>query len=736
MPSRRFRPLIAAVGAAALVGGLAVVPATADTGRGHPPAVVATAGATSASIGNSRIRRTWKVAGGAVTTSALVDVATGRSWTSGGSPDFRMTVDGVPTSSVDGWRLLSVTARSTPVDPSRPKARAGAQLLFRYQRDVAGSSALPLVGLELDRLVVLRPDSAVLEITSTLIADAARIARVSSYSLDEVTTPIHLTEVQAYHGGSDWRDDYRAVRTESGSFDDEGEVARLDDGRGAGLFFVTERRGQVASRVGRDAQGRSWAGADLPRDLFDYGPLKSGPPDYNRMDNPAYPVPVRSRLVVPGESLRLGRVFTGVYSGGAQEAGFRFSQDFSANVMPAYTRSIALNTFHPWSHGALLEDHNLRTQALLAKKLGVDTFMIDDQWQGGDGGESGDWKWDPVRFPDKDKNGLPDFVTFLRQQRIRLGLWMSIAEFNTASKTYAAHPDWACAPVGDVTAQVQDDAGLGVWDLTNPALRAYLTGVVDHAVSAWGVTELKFDFQTWLDCGTHDYLDYEDAFISLVRGFQARHPQVTIELDETNDQRAWPFESAAIGPSWFDNGHLHGSTAQAKLLHDLWSAAPWLPTSSIGMGFLDGTLGGRYTAGYLSPIALLSHLTFWTDQAKIPVKDRPEVAFWLRWYAAHRADLAGAAYELTGADPLDGKAPMVLQPWAGDHGELFAFWQSTAKPITVALRGLKAGQRYRLTDVRTGRVVATAKGSVLARGLTLKPKAAYSAQVLTITPVR
>ena len=730
MPRMRVLALVVACTSCA-----AVLPAVAATRQLPPSQVVASTSATSAVISNGLVRRAWRISDGSVLTSALSD-SRGVNRSAGASPDFRLTLDGVPTTSSDGWKLLTVTASQTRPDPSRPRVPAGSQLLFRYRRDVAGSAALPLIGVQLDRLVVLRPGSPVLETTTTLVNDQARIARVSSYSLDEVETKPMTTEVLTYHGGSDWRDDYRVSKTERGAFDDEGEVARLDDGTGAGIFFVTERRAGVASRVGRDAGGRSWAGVDIPRDLFDFGPLRSDPPDYNRFDNPAYPVPIRARTVLPGQSLTLGRVFTGVYSGGAQEAGFAFSRFFAADVMPAFSRSIGLNSFHPWSHGPLMSDANLRKQALLAKKLGVETFMLDDQWQGGAGGESGDWKFDPDRFPDKNKDGRPDFVTFLHQQGMKLGLWMSLVEFNTASQTYKAHPDWACAPTGDITAQIADDAGLGVWDVTNPAFRAYITGVVDHAVQAFGTTEFKFDFQSWVDCGVHDYMDYEDAFVSLVRSFEVRHPGVTFELDETNDQRAWPFECVALGPSWFDNGHLHGSTAQAKELHDLWAASPWIPTSTIGYGFLDGTLGGRYTAGYLAPMGLLSHLTFWTDQSKIPVGSRPEIAFWLRWYAAHRSDLAGASYELTAADPLDGKSPMALQPWTGTRGELFAFWQSAAKPLTVQLRGLDARTRYRLTDVRTGRVVVTARGSQLRQGLTLRPRSAYSAQVLTIAPVR
>ena len=68
------------------------------------------------------------------------------------------------------------------------------------------------------------------------------------------------------------------------------EIVRFGDD--AGFFLVSQRRGGAMSRVGRDTDGRSWVGVDWARDAFDYGPLQDTPPDYNRLENPAYPVPV------------------------------------------------------------------------------------------------------------------------------------------------------------------------------------------------------------------------------------------------------------------------------------------------------------------------------------------------------------------------------------------------------------------------------------------------------------
>jgi hypothetical protein len=220
-----------------------------------------------------------------------------------------------------------------------------------------------------------------------------------------------------------------------------------------------------------------------------------------------------------------------------------------------------------------------------------------------------------------------------------------------------------------------------------------------------------------------------------VREFERRHPTVQFEIDETNDQRSWPFESATLAASWFDNGHLHGSTAQAKLFHDIWTAAPWLPTSQIGMGALDGTVNATHSVDEMMPLALLSHITFWTDLAKIAPADQERVRYWNDWYREHRVTLAGAAYELTDNDPIDGRQWAAFEPWHGDRGVLFAFRQASADATqTFALRGVDPQQRYELTDAVNGHRLGRATGAELAAGydVTLAPN---SAAVVQIDPV-
>ncbi|HEX3708160.1 MAG TPA: alpha-galactosidase [Mycobacteriales bacterium] len=675
-------------------------------------------------IGDTLVRRTWRESNGSVETTGLTG-PDGTQWARP-APDFTLQIGiaGVTTSSTTGWSLASVK-------PVRTKTAVGVNFSYALV-----SPSLPS-GVTLERDVRLQPGKATMSVTSTLHS-ALLPLRIPSYRLDQITprTTALPQEVYAYHEGSDWRDDFRHITHPAGTFDQQGETLRA--GRASGFFLVSQRRGGLASRAQHTAAGADAVGVDWARDLLDAGPLITDPPNYNTVGNPAYPVPLRARLVVPGETLKLGTAWTGVYAGprgdGEESAAASFEAAFPWHI----DQTIGANSFHPWGHGTGMSDANLRKQIDAAAKLGVERYMLDDQWQGGAGGESGDWHFDASRFPDRNHDGVPDFITYLHQKGMQLGLWMSPVEFNMKSQTFAKHPLWGCAPLGDLTSQVPDDAGLGAWDATNPQFQTYLLSVINRLVKDFGVREFKFDFMAWLDCGTHDYADYEDAFVSLVRRMEAAHPNVTFELDETNDQRAWPFESESLGPSWFDNNHQHGIDPVSELLHDLWSAAPWMPTQTLGLGSFDGAaLAEGRTANYLMPLALLSHLTFWTDFTALTAAQREQTAWWLTWDKAHRSSVGPMVYELTRNDPASGKNWLVLQPWHNEAGYVFAFRQDTTDSrIHVALQGVRPTTAYVVTDVRTGKVVARTSGSKLRRGLTITAPSRYSARVLRVSPAR
>ena len=104
-----------------------------------------------------------------------------------------------------------------------------------------------------------------------------------------------------------------------------------------------------------------------------------------------------------------------------------------------------------------MDMETVREVAAIARRLGVETFILDDGWQA----RSGDWqpdspqypepRWDGVpgskfapRFPDSEFRAVREAIA-----PMRLGLWMSPTAFNPSSQAFQSHPEWACAPLGD-----------------------------------------------------------------------------------------------------------------------------------------------------------------------------------------------------------------------------------------------------------------------------------------------
>ena len=92
-----------------------------------------------------------------------------------------------------------------------------------------------------------------------------------------------------------------------------------------------------------------------------------------------------------------------------------------------------------------------------------------------------------------------------------------------------------------------------------PAALPHVEARIREAISSWDVRYFKFDFLVWLDClegcdGAATCTTIHDAFVAMLDRLRADHPDVTFQIDETNDYRLFPFESVTRGPTWFQNG--------------------------------------------------------------------------------------------------------------------------------------------------------------------------------------
>ena len=583
---------------------------------------------------------------------------------------------------------------------------------------------------------------------------------------DEVTTTLH-----AFRAGADWREpgwagpDGSIGDPHAGTWRDSdtaapGEVIRgpaqwISARRGDGsLFMVMERNDWPSSRAGYSNDSVRLE-VDYSADVVMLGPFE----EQGHVENPRPgEVPGRHRVLRPGVPYTTESAFTGFGSDPDDEP-WQFYKYLSEHRLDAYDHEVTFNSngtdADVRSDGAkddMVEEVVVET-APIARRLGIETFILDDGWQA----RSGDWqpdcgtapgqpntdpRWDGTAATEKFRPRFSDCTFAAVREAIapmELGLWMSPMHFHPRSATYTGHPDWSCKPVGDATGALSllqpsggsNDAGLGTWS-ADPALMDHVQSRIQTAIDDWGVTYFKFDFLVWLDCaGENDLYEYKEAFLSMLDELIAANPDVTFEIDETNDYRLFPFESVARGPSWFQNG----SPAPGRLLHNVWNLSPFVPAYSLGQHFLGGNQFNNYPVDTLMAAALPTHMTFFSDLRRIPGSVVAEARPWIDFYTAHRDHFSHMMYPLL-QDPLEG-GWTALQPWDPEEGTgaLLAFRQGSAdETVTIPLRNVPPGMAFDLFEAPNGAHVGTLTSEELTSGLEVTIPETDGARVLLIQP--
>lgn len=144
----------------------------------------------------------------------------------------------------------------------------------------------------------------------------------------------------------------------------------------------------------------------------------------------------------------------------------------------------------------------IRTKRLA--EYGFNVMQIDDGWQRG-WRCSGDWEFNVTRFP----HGIRPFADQLRGLGVTLGLWIgpfsdedAHASAGPSGEVKAGGPGWMAAarPVLDnyPEFQVGNKNGKpgGPYDLSLPAFKKHLTGILERLTKEYGAGYIKADFLT------------------------------------------------------------------------------------------------------------------------------------------------------------------------------------------------------------------------------------------------
>ena len=701
--------------AAALVLAPLTVPASADAAHKNGSVYARVTDGTVV-LGNSVAERSWTRS--ALTSTVVDKRGRGETVVSEGARDFALTVGAtdvgsesfaVSAVSVDriaGGLRVTMTLTGPPgLAAERVVEAYGGVAGFRTQTFVTPLVPLTLRGAVLDTVAV--PAA-----TATLHAlRAGADWREPGYTGPQLT-------VGDPHAGT-WR------HTVSGpTVDAAGQWLSLAAASGRTAFLVMERNDLPSSRARYDGSTGALV-VDWSRDIVSLGPLEEN----GHAENPTA-APARQRVLAAGERFALDPAFLGLGTNADDEA-WQFAKYLRDYRLAAYDHDVVFNSngtdTNRISTGAKddLDFATIQQVAPIAKRLGVDTFVLDDGWQA----ISGDWVPDspghtdprglyPPRFPDATFAAVREAIA-----PMKLGLWMSPMHFHPSSETFRAHPEWACTPVGTGTALANmadpdsssNEAGSGTW---GPAAIPHVESRIRVAIEEWGAEYFKFDFLVWLDCAGQGTLhDYQDAFVAMLDRLAGDFPHVTFQVDETNDYRLFPYASVARGPSWFQNG----TPSPARALHNLWNLAPYVPSESLGQHFLGGRQWQSYPVATLMAAALLAHPTFFSELRDVPSAVVEEAAAWTAFRARFVDELTeGVTYPLL-ADPMDG-GWTALQTWDPDRarGALVAFRQGDARAsVAGPLRNVPPGRVFDLYAAPSGSWAGSATSAELAAGLPL-----------------
>lgn len=695
-------------------------------------------------VGNSLVERRWSR--DQLRTTALIDKRDGGLTWSRNTREFALRVGPAEIGS-DQFKVDSAAITQLP--------RGG----LRVRMAISGPA---LTGT---RTIEVYPGIAGLRTQTTLTSPAP--LTLNEVVLEEAAVgPTTKPTIHALRAGADWRDSSWAGPTPSeeypgpptalgdphaGDWRDTRSAAAGTPIQGAAQWFDGDRPGdrRLFMQMERNDFPSSWVEYDgatarlrvqYARDVVSLGPFE----EQFHVENPN-PAGGRTRTMRPGEPFAFEAAFTGVGSG-AGDAEWQWSKYLLHQRMdPHYPHAITFNSDkndrNRRSTGAK-DDTDIaavRELAPIARRLGVETFVLDDGWQA----RSGDWCPDSPQCPEPraatDPTYGPRFpdptFTAVREAigPMRLGLWMSPINFNPSASTYQQHPDWVCSPLGHALVlynlaqpyEGSNEAGLGVW---GTAAFALMESKIREAITKWGVRFFKFDFMAWLDCaGQNDLYEHHDAFVAMLDRVRRDHPDVTLQIDETNDYRLFPFESVLRGPSWFQNG----IPETKQLVHNLWLLNPFVPGFSIGQHVLGGDSWKKESVDTIMAAALPSYITFWSDLRTLPDEVVARAATWLSFYKQYRSELSQMTYPLL-EDPLKG-GWTALQAWDPEEarGSLYAFRQGSDEATKrIAMKNVPPGLSFDVLEAPSGERVARLTSADLTRGIDVKLDAKGAARVL------
>ena len=203
-------------------------------------------------------------------------------------------------------------------------------------------------------------------------------------------------------------------------------------------------------------------------------------------------VPAFKTDVAAGETFLVPPAFVGCYTGDIDDGSYTLHRFVLDKLVPKFPQgylhpTLAYNLYLD-AGGAKADETSVIHSAALAKDLGFETFVVDAMWFP----QSGDWRWDPKRFP----HGAQPIEEFVHSHDMKFGLWMAYTHGSDSddprAMSIAKHPDWFSAPPKlDPKGEINWNA---VIDLGYDPARDWAENATQRVVSEYKLDYFKTDY--------------------------------------------------------------------------------------------------------------------------------------------------------------------------------------------------------------------------------------------------
>lgn len=200
--------------------------------------------------------------------------------------------------------------------------------------------------------------------------------------------------------------------------------------------------------------------------------------------------------------------------------------------------------FNDFMHGTwdLSSEELIKPMVDVAKKVGVDTFVLDTGWFAEKSGWPdyiGEWKEYSDNFPN---GGLKGMFDYIRSKGMKVGLWFEIENMGLK------------CPIVD---NFSDDCFFRIdgkkvihrnrytFDFSNPKVYKWALKVICNAVEKYGLDYIKLDYNLDAGVGTENYshsagdglLMHNRKIVEFLRDLTNKYPHLTIENCASGGQR-------------------------------------------------------------------------------------------------------------------------------------------------------------------------------------------------------